>query len=240
MKHLIVGYGEVGQALHKIFPEADFYDWKISTSADMDRLKDIAFDAVHICFPYFNNFEQSVSHYSMYFQDALVIVHSSVPVGTCDRLGVVHSPVRGVHPQLEQGIRTFVKFFGGARAPAAAKIFRDRGIKTMCSDSAADTEALKLWDTTIYGWNILIEKAIHAYCEEHGLDFGIVYKLANLTYNEGYEKLGRPEFKKYVLKDYPGPIGGHCVRENWELLRDPIAEIAKSLHKQITDPPADV
>lgn len=235
MNHLIVGYGEVGQALHKIFPSADFYDTKLSKQADEDRLKDLSFDVIHICFPYFDNFEQAVALYRDYWKDAVVIVHSSVPVGTCDRLRVVHSPIRGIHPDLEQGIRTFVKFFGGDRAHDAAAMFREQGIKTMLCPEAKETEALKLWDTTIYGWNILLEKAIKAYCDRHELDFRTVYTLANATYNEGYALLGHPEFTKYVLKDFPGPIGGHCVKENWELLQDPITEIAKDLHKRLSE-----
>lgn len=83
--------------------------------------------------------------------------------------------------------------------------------------------------------NILIEKSIKQYCERNGVDFNIVYKLSNMTYNEGYLKLGHPEYQKYVLKDFPGPIGGHCVQENWELLDDPIVKVSKALHKRLSD-----
>ena len=39
-------------------------------------------------------------------------------------------------------------------------------------------------------------------------------------YNEGYEKLGEPQFKKYVLEYMPGPTGGHCVNPNHKILED--------------------
>lgn len=229
-KNLVIGLGEIGSAIQKILG-CDGYDAKFEDNVSIEG----PYDVIHICFPYNEEFIGAVRDYRDITQAKLVIVHSTVPVGTCDTLGVVHSPVRGVHPKLEEGIRTFTKFFGGEQAMTAAKIFRAKGIKTMCSLEARETEALKLWDTTIYGWNILIQKAIKAYCEKNDLDFGMVYTMANKTYNAGYEALGHPEFTKYVLKDFPGTIGGHCVRENWELLDDPIADLSRSLHKRITD-----
>lgn len=226
MTQLVIGLGEVGSAVRAVL-ECD--------GLDLEGPKKAQYDALHICFPYSECFIKWVRTYRRFFGAKLVVVHSTVPLGTCRQLKAVSSPVRGVHPHLEEGVRTFVKFFGGPQALEAAKLFKAKGVKTMCFSSERDTEAMKLWDTTIYGWNILIEKAIKAYCERHGLDFNAVYKLANLTYNEGYAALGRREYAKYVLKDFPGPIGGHCVRENWELLDDPIAELSKNLHKRFTD-----
>lgn len=231
MKQIVIGLGEVGSAIKKIL-ECDGYD-SLTGTLPMDGKE---YDVVHICFPYKNEgFLSQVELYRKVFNPSLVIIHSTVPIGTCDLLDAVHSPVRGIHPHLEEGIRTFVKFFGGRQASTAAGIFRAHGIKTVTTLEARETEALKLWDTTIYGWNILLQKAIKAYCDENGLDFDLVYKLANKTYNEGYAELGRPEFTKYVLKDFPGPIGGHCVQENWDLLEgNPIAAISKDLHKKLT------
>lgn len=230
-EQIVIGLGEIGTAIRNILG-CSGYD-----SNKQHYPQGVRYDVLHICFPYSDRFVEYVKFYEEAMKPSLVIVHSTVPVGTCDPNGWVHSPVRGVHPELEQGIRTFVKFFGGKDARIAAGLFQAVGINidVRICELAKNTEALKLWDTTIYGMNILVEKAIHAYCERHGLDFETVYTEANRTYNEGYTQLGHPEFSKYVLKDYPGPIGGHCVRENWELLDDPIAEISKDLHKRITD-----
>lgn len=224
---LVIGTGEIGQAMLSIL---GCYGYDKADAGE--PLK--TFKVLHICFPFSEEFVASVREYVFLFNADLVIVHSTVPLGTCDPEGWVHSPVRGVHPDLELGIRTFVKFFGGARAHDAAAIFREKGIKTYTTPDAKDTEALKLWDTTIYGWNILIEKAIRNYCDVHGLDFALVYTLANATYNEGYALLGKPQFSKYVLKDFPGPIGGHCILPNLELLEDPIARIMKDLHSKLS------
>ena len=57
------------------------------------------------------------------------------------------------------------------------------------------------------------------------LDFDLVYTQANRTYNEGYEKLGKSEVKRPVLKHYPGSIGGHCIIPNAKILNDSLADL---------------
>lgn len=209
MKHLIVGYGEVGKAIHKVIGKAYIADFEKITWKGEDV------DVIHICIPYSKDFNRIVREWR---EIGLVIVHSSVPVGTCDKLKVVHSPIRGVHPHLAKGIRTFVKYFGGKNAEKAAHIFMRLGITTYIFDKAKTTEALKLWDTTQYGRLIMLEKEIHAWCKKNKVDFDAVYTMANRDYNEGYMKLGRPEVVRPYLKHMEGPIGGHCVLPNAKLL----------------------
>jgi len=197
------------------------------TGIDIDNKASGRFDFVHICIPYSDTFRYSTLKYMEEYQkeDGLTIIHSTVPVGTSTYLGAVHSPIRGIHPHLASGIRTFKKFFGGPKAAEAA-IMWDNLVGTGCVTSrlAEDTEAMKLWDTTYYGWNIIFEKAVKAYCDEHGLDFKTVYSWANETYNEGYAALGVNNVQRPVLKHYPGKIGGHCVIPNAKLLDSPVAE----------------
>lgn len=229
MNQLIIGRGEVGSALQKVL-ECPAWDTSDNRSIESDKP-----DVLHIAFGWSTEFEKEVMQYVDSLGPNLVIVHSTVPRGTCDPHGWVHSPIRGVHPNLEQGIRTFVKFFGGEQANIASAIFQEKGIKTAVCPKAADTEALKLFDTTYYGWNILFEKVVHAYCEKHGLDFSTVYTYANASYNSGYASLGRYDVARPVLKHYPGPIGGHCVLPNLELLDDEIAILMKDLHTRMLD-----
>lgn len=211
---LVVGMGEVGTAIQRIL-QCDGYD-----PVRMSITTRTTYDVLHVCFPYRDGdtFERAVREYIDTYRPGLVIIHSTVPVGTCAKFGAVHSPVRGIHPHLEQGIRTFVKFFGGPQADAAAQIFQECGIVCRTTPRAENTEALKLWDTLQYGMAILLEKEIHDFCKENDLDFSVVYTEANRTYNEGYAALGRPEYAKYVLRHMDGPIGGHCVVQNARLL----------------------
>lgn len=211
MVHLIVGYGEVGKALHEVLDEALYVDPILGCTWDGSFV-----DVVHISIPYSDKFNEIVEDYKTFGN--LVIVHSSVPVETCDSLGVVHSPIRGVHPYLAEGIRTFVKYFGGERATEAALIFAKLGLNVKIFDKARTTEALKLWDTTQYGRLIMMEKEIHQWCLDHNIDFDSIYTEANRDYNEGYTKLGMQHVVRPYLKHMEGPIGGHCVMPNTKLL----------------------
>jgi UDP-N-acetyl-D-mannosaminuronate dehydrogenase len=212
MKNLVIGLGEVGSAIQKIL-QCNGYDLDKGVVTN-ERYQDV----IHICFPYTESFVKEVRGYIEMFRPKLVIVHSTVPIGTCDKYGWVHSPVRGVHPNLEQGIRTFVKFFGGQSAYDAAQIFVEKGILCSIHDEARTMEALKLWDTTQYGVMILLEKEIHKFCSQYGLDYDVIYGEANKTYNEGYQKLGRPDVMRPWLRHIDGPIGGHCIVPNAHLL----------------------
>lgn len=211
MKHLIIGYGEVGRAIHKVVGEAFIVDRKVTNWRE-DRV-----DVIHICIPYSKEFNAVVSKYKPYGK--IVIVHSTTPFGTCDKLKVCHSPIRGVHPDLEKGVRTFIKYFGGIKSVKAANVFRKLGIRCSTFRKAKTTEALKLWDTTQYGRLIMLEKEIYAWCKENKVRFDYVYTQSNKDYNEGYVKLGRPEVVRPYLKHVEGPIGGHCVTPNAKLLK---------------------
>lgn len=221
MQHLVIGLGEVGSAIQKVL-KCDGYDISSGLPAKNQ------YDFLHICFPYSEGFVGFTKAYILEFKPKYVVVHSTVPLGTCDPHYWIHSPVRGVHPNLEEGIRTFTKYFGGANAEFAAHEFTERGITTLITTKAAHTEALKLWDTTQYGIMIALEKEIYAYCNRHNLPFDLVYKHANMSYNEGYTKLGKPEVVRPYLDQHDGPIGGHCVIPNARLLRDADGEYEKN------------
>jgi len=202
-KSLIIGSGEVGQALYKVIGG--------------DTIPSGQYDIIHICFPYSDDFISEVKRYQKLYKTKYTVIHSTVPVGTTKRCKAHHSPIRGVHPHLEEGIRTFIKYL----APANQELkeyFEKAGIKIKLIDKSENTEALKLWSTTQYGRFIELEKEIHKYCEERGLDFNIIYTEANKTYNDGYEKLGMGYVRRPILKHVEGSIAGHCILPNYKLL----------------------
>jgi hypothetical protein len=218
MKHIVIGMGEVGKALYEVLSSYEYYlvGWQEKDSRSVPffgRAK-----AMHVTIPYSDNFEEVVKHYIGLYEPSLVIIHSSVPLGTCDSNYWIHSPIRGVHPNIASGIRTFVKYFGGIRSEEAADIFSAIGIKTVAIPHARDCEAAKLWDTTQYGFMIVLNKIIRDWCEQNGVDFELAYKEFNRSYNSGYAELGRREVARPFLKYMPGPIGGHCVIPNLPLL----------------------
>lgn len=221
-KNFVIGLGEIGKAIKQILK---------CEGVDIEKIKKKHYNTIHICFPYSENFVKNVRTYQKYFTPKLTIIHSTVPIGTSKKLNAVHSPVRGKHPNLAEGVKTFVKYFGGQKSREASKIFAEIGIPISDGHTSDTTEALKIWDTTQYGLNIVLQKEIAKFCEENNLDFSIIYTLANKTYNEGYEKLGNPEYKKYILKNTNGKIGGHCVINNLAFLDSKISKFILDYNK---------
>ena len=228
----IFGYGEVGQAVAKFYPKSKL---RIKDLKRDDGLKGV--EILHICLPWSKKFIKIVKQAIKEIKPRLAIIHSTVTVGTTKKIGgmVVHSPIRGIHPYLHKGIKTFVKYIGADNKKAgemAQKHLESLGIKTKLFMPSATTEALKLWDTTQYGWMILLNKEIKKWCDKKGLDFKAIYREANKTYNEGYKKLGRREVVRPYLKYMPGKIGGHCIIPNCEILDSEITKLILKENKK--------
>jgi len=226
----ILGYGEIGKSLAKFYKKPLIKDLNRD-----DNLKGV--DVLHVCIPYDDKFIEIIKKEIKEIKPKLTIIHSTVAVGTTKKLvdglpracrGVVHSPVRGTHPNLYKGIKTFVKYIGADNKKAgqmAKKHFESLGIKTRLFFSSKTIEALKLWETTQYGWFIVLNKEIKKWCDKNGLDFEEIYTNSNRSYNEGYKKLGKVEVLRPHLKYVPGKIGGHCVIPNCKILGGEIAEL---------------
>lgn len=218
--HIIIGAGQVGTALAAVL-QATHKVHLIDLDTPDPNVEHPA--ALHICIPWSDTFTETVKGHQQRHPLASVIVHSTVPIGTCDPHGWTHSPIRGRHPNLEAGIRAFPKHVGGAQAHAVAHTLNRAGIATVTHPRAADTEAGKLWELAQYGIQVRAMRQIHDYCAEHGLDFDVVYGAFAHTYNDGYAQL-EPQFVRPVLDYMPGPLGGHCVGQNAALLGDPLVD----------------
>lgn len=224
-KHLVVGLGEVGMALVKVFKCSGEDSFK-NIESKVEKC-----DYLHIAFPYSKTFIKCVKKYIKKYNPKYTIIHSTVPIGTSEKLGALHSPIRGVHPHLAKSVCTFKKFIGGKNSLKVAKEFKKYKIDCICTNNSMDTEALKLWDTTQYGVFIMLNKEIHTFCEKNKLDFNVVYSLANKTYNEGYTKMLRPEVMRPFLEYRNEKIGGHCVINNAKILNSPSAKMIVRLNK---------
>ena len=212
---LIIGMGEVGQALGKVLA---CYNPVLVDLEEVSITETVS--VMHVCIPYTERFSSYVKSYQQKYSPRFTVIHSTVPVGTSGALGALHSPIRGLHPDLESGIRTFPKFIGGNNASEVADYFRRAGLKVILFDKADTTEAMKLFDTEYYRVCIEFAHRVKKYCNKHELNFHEVYTLANETYNAGYEKLGHPEFVRPVLQPIMKPIGGHCIIPNSQLLNE--------------------
>ncbi len=228
-KHIIIGAGEVGISLFNVLKQ--YYDVVLR-----DKNDDLngEFGVIHICYPYNKNFVKISKFYIKKYNPILIIIHSTIPVGITKKIlkTAVHSPIRGLHPNLEKGIKTFIKYFGGKKAKEAAKIFSDIGIKIQCFGKSETTELLKILDTTYYGWNIIFAKEVKRICDKLKLDFDEIYTIPNRDYNEGYKKLGKNNVIRPILKPMPGKIGGHCVVKNCDLLDDWLTKTIKEKNRK--------
>jgi len=210
MRHLVIGLGEVGKAIQKVFD---------CEGIDKGQEAEGTFDVIHICIPYSDDFVDVVGLFQDTYQPKYTIIHSTVPVGTSRKCGAIHSPIRGIHPNLYEGVMTFVKFLGGVDASGVADEFRKHGIKVMLCDNPETTELGKLLDTEFYRACIEFTLRAKKICLEKGVNFNEAYTLFNLTYNEGYTELGHKEYVRPTLNPIMKEIGGHCVLPNKELIK---------------------
>lgn len=126
---------------------------------------------------------------------------------------------------MEEGIRTFTKFFAGEGAEIAAAVFAEQGVTVEVVEEPEETEAGKLWELAHYGLVIRAQKAIYQWCQDRELDPEVVYRRFAETYNEGYAALGMGHVVRPVIRPMPGDIGGHCVLKNARHLDHQIGEI---------------
>lgn len=229
-KVLVIGLGEVGRALFELLKkEGNFVVYGL----DLDEIKMRAIgqskselpdkvDILHICLPCETQetFVSMVIDYSAKFNPKLLIINSTVPPGTtktiaekCNLL-VAHSPVRGVHKNLEHmmwELKRWVKYVGGANtesAEAACKHFEKIHLKVKKLRSCNETELAKLFETTYRAWMIACFQEMHRISRHFNCDFDGIVDFIEDTHRL---RLDRPVM-------FPGVIGGHCLIPNTELL----------------------
>lgn len=212
----ILGFGEVGQAIAKFYLNP-----KIKDLTRDDVLK--GSEILHICLPWSDKFVEIVQKEIKKIKPKLTIIHSTVPPGTTRKIGgmIVHSPIRGIHPGLFEGIKTFVKYIGAdsKKAGNLAKLhLAELGIKTKVFYPSITTEIGKLLDTSYYGLIIAWHGEMKKICHKFGIDFEEAVTDFNQTYNKGYKKLGKLNVIRPVLYPPKGKITGHCIIPNAKIL----------------------
>lgn len=228
---LVVGAGEVGSAIFSIL-----YSRKTEQTCKMIDIKDVDFDTqlnaqcetLHICFPYSNTFSNTVIEYIQRTNAALVIIHSTVQVGTTKEIDaavdafVVHSPVQGQHPDLTDAILYFEKLVGTESDAAFEEVKKEFPNLTLVHIKNPDaTELGKMLSTSYYGVCIAWHREMKRMCDMFGTDFEDTVTKMNLIYNKGYAKF-KPEAIRPVLIPPSGSIGGHCIVQNAILLENRI------------------
>ena len=224
MNTIIVGNGEIGNSLRLILEE-EYPVAIIDGSSDL-FFCDNTYEIMHVAFPYSNKFIKEVQRYQKRFKPKYTVIHSTVPVGTSRKLKAIHSPAVGIHPHLEESLKTFAKFLGGEKASEVAQYFRRAGMKVQLTDRPESTELMKICSTSFYGLCIEWNKEVKDMCDKNKVPFEL-WSLWNSNYNNGYEKLGYPEYRRPILQAIKTKIKGHCVINNLEFLQSKFKELIK-------------
>lgn len=218
MKSSIIGLGEVGAALFAILKNHYDIQW-FEKNSDPNYKTEI----MHVCIPWGENFHATVKQYVAVQQPDIVVVHSSVPVGTCEKLGAFHSPIRGQHPDMTGGILNYVKYLGTDLQDSVVNeqvcaYFEKAGIKTKLIKGTRTTELAKLLELCRYGTYIAFAKEQENICKHFGLDYNTVVKEYEGTRSEGLVRINRQDLCQPILYPFKDYVGGHCTVEDMEIL----------------------
>lgn len=222
----ILGPGEVGLSIKALYA---LHNIEAITKDKTDTFVFKKLDVLNICIPFSEQFITISKNEIVSCSPDLVIIHSTVPIGTTSKLNleleskynIVHSPVRGNHPNLTESLQTFVKYVG-SNNPRAIKLatehLRKLNVPVHTANASEKTEAAKLLCTTYYGICIAWHNEMKKLCEQYNIEFDLI-KNWNASYNKGYQQMGLEKFNRPVL-DPPNnnKIGGHCVVPNAILL----------------------
>lgn len=219
MKTLIIGAGEVGQALKQVLSKA--HEVLIRDIEPIDiGLGSI--EVLQICYPDSDRFVEITKNYIALYKPTLTIVNSSVSVGTTTSIGVdvVYSPIRGRHPGngLQKEMMVFTKFVGcrnEVKLAMAAEYFKQCGWDVASSDNPEALEYLKLMSNVHMGLEIAWRQEVERMMKKFKID-PVVYDDWERTYSEGYRELGQYHLMRSRMN--PAPIGGHCILPCTEIL----------------------
>lgn len=216
MNNLVVGMGEIGQAVAALIGDCQTIDIEAKPVVP-------GIDVMHVCFPFSSHFVQDLQQYIKVYEPKHVIIYSTLPIATCDKVGfdVVHSPVEGKHPDLALSMRVMERWIASRSKDELNfffTFFNDLGLNVKKITNPCFTEALKLLSTTEYGLNIAFAEYKKQIAEAIDMPYELT-KEWNREYNRLYKELGMDKrFQKFVLDAPEGPIGGHCVVPNTLLL----------------------
>jgi len=237
----IIGYGQIGRSVAELVisrgKEVEIFDPPKGYTASLGGC-----DYVHVCVP--ADAVDLIFEAQLWSEEAAILLHTTVVPGTCRRLAekyeiftrLYHLPVRGKHPHLAGSLRTFRQPIGhwdpqqgNFLSTEVGKYVMDLGMHPEDFGPWENSELAKIMSTARLGWDVLFIKHLKNLCTKYKADFRKVHTEWTRGYNDGYEEMGSRHFRRSVLEYMPGPIGGHCVMENAELMRKEDSYVAALL-----------
>ncbi len=216
----IMGFGEIGKSVAGLYNKSKFQ--VLTKDLNHDNLIG-GLDVLHVAIPFDKNFIKEVVGQIKINNPKFVIIESTVNVGTTQKINkilkkniCVHSPVRGKHPNLLKSLTVFKKFIGADDKKVGAileKHYKSLGVDAKAFFPSQSTELNKILDTSYYGVCIAFAKEAKRLCDKYKVNYE-TFKDFNISYNEGYKKMGLTNVARPTLEPPKGGIGGHCVWEN--------------------------
>ena len=211
--NLVLGLGEIGQPLLQVLSKAHR-----CVGIDIDPVTiEEKVEVMHVAYPsQLEDFVQTTKDYADVYQPSLIVIHSTVQVGTTRKIAeatgcpCVNSPVRGKHARMVDDLGRYKKFIGGIDAHStrlAKDHFEAAGFQCTSLSSPEATELAKLTETTYFGVLIAWAQEVDRLAQETGVSYDEVASI--------YEEID------YLppVKFFPGIIGGHCVMPNIKILK---------------------
>ena len=211
MKSLIIGNGQIGSALFEIFSKVHE-----TSIRDIEPLHLEGVEALHIAYPFSDEFVTQTLAYIDEYKPRLTMIHSSVPIGTTEKCGdhVLHTPERGRFPNLSRQMVYFKKFIGGFDQydlKLAYDYFEACSWNVYVLFDPKITESLKLISNAHMGLEIAWRQEV----ERMGID-KLAYENWEDSYFDGYVYFGEMNLIRPRMKSQP--IGGHCILPCVEML----------------------
>ena len=232
MIDVLIGFGEVGSALHVVLSERHPFAIVDPARACSPSLGEAPqSDWMHVAIPYSESFISTVVEYVRKFNPSHLVLHSTVPIGTtrkiereADYIPTFYSPVRGRHPNLSAALRRFPKYFAssisGQMDDEFVIYFANAGIQTRKAPSFEVLEYAKLMETTTFGIILTAWMEMETQVSKmHGDKQTNLSMLKNFLFEK--RKVYDGDIGIFPVLDLVrGPIGGHCISSNYELLKD--------------------
>lgn len=239
-KDIVVGLGEIGLPLYKLFSKNHLvigYD-KIESKMDHKKIEQNIYlptRFMHVCIPFGNNFRNDVLDLIKKHEPKVVVIHSTISPRTTEiiqsklPIPVIYSATRGVHKRMLYDLKRYVKFY--AIEPDApntkwasfeyVKLMKKCGVKTKKMKNPLTLELAKIVvDTSYYGWLITYAQLSNMIAIKNKVDYNEMWSFAD----EIHKYLGnRP-------KMFPGFIGGHCIIPNLDLIKDDTLNLIKEIN----------
>jgi len=220
----ILGLGQVGRAIKKLaLNKFQVY----CRDLKHDQLKGNTIDILHLCIPYTQQFIPFSLKTIKELKPRLIIVDSTVKPGTTrqifnkTKIPIAHVPIMGVHPDLAKYQKMFTKVIGAVndKSYRLARVhWLSLGAKKIVRfNRPEEAELAKLLSTTYYLSNIVFNKVAKELTQKTKTNYNQVYTKFNRIYNQGYQQIN-PDLVRQILKFMSGPVGGHCVIPNAQIL----------------------